>query len=152
MNYMRSPFYPTQTSSPSSATKATTTTTTTNKPTSSLNNCVRFNDLIPVSQTFNEREKYLTAKYPQQQMQLIRKRLKVEFWLDDQLRFLYDIKDDSSQEEHDQCPEDLIDCLLDIDDESEQRRFILEKLRNVKQSQSTTLEFIDECLRRIKML
>ncbi|CAF4863700.1 unnamed protein product, partial [Rotaria magnacalcarata] len=76
----------------------------------------------------------------------------VEFWLDDQLRFLYDIKDDSSQEEHDQCPEDLIDCLLDIDDESEQRRFILEKLRNVKQSQSTTLEFIDECLRRIKML
>ena len=25
-------------------------------------------------------------------MQLIRKRLKVEFWLDDQLRFLYDIK------------------------------------------------------------
>jgi hypothetical protein len=25
-------------------------------------------------------------------MQLIRKRLKVEFWLDDQLRFLYNIK------------------------------------------------------------
>jgi hypothetical protein len=30
-------------------------------------------------------------KYPQQQMQLIRKRLKVEFWVDDQLRTLYDI-------------------------------------------------------------
>ena len=34
----------------------------------------------------------MISKYPQQQMQLIRKRLKVEFWLDDQLRFLYDIK------------------------------------------------------------
>ncbi len=32
------------------------------------------------------------SKYPQQQMQLIRKRLKVEFWVDDQLRSLYDIK------------------------------------------------------------
>jgi len=32
------------------------------------------------------------SKYPQQQMQLIRKRLKVEFWVDDQLRLLYDIK------------------------------------------------------------
>jgi hypothetical protein len=74
-------------------------------------------------------------------MQLIRKRLKVEFWLDDQLRFLYDIKvnlndksffnqyeffkDDNSEGDHEHCPGDLIDSLLDIDDESERRVLLL---------------------------
>ena len=78
-----------------------------------LSNVVRFHDVIPIPQQTNEREKYLTAwvrctptpsehpivcsgiffsKYPPEQMQLIRKRLKVEFWLDDQLRSLYKIK------------------------------------------------------------
>ena len=37
-------------------------------------------------------ENFYRRKYPQQQMQLIRKRLKVEFWVDDQLRTLYDIR------------------------------------------------------------
>ena len=37
-----------------------------------------------------ERKKYLTAKYGQHQMKLIRKRLAVESWLDSQLRLLYD--------------------------------------------------------------
>ncbi|UJR09061.1 hypothetical protein I4U23_013309 [Adineta vaga] len=92
--------------------------------TSSLHNCVRFNDLISTSQPCNEREKYLTAKYPQQQMQLIRKRLKVEFWLDDQLRILYDITDDNSEKDHNHCPGDLIDSLLDIDDEFARRQFL----------------------------
>lgn len=31
-------------------------------------------------------------KYPAEQMQLIRKRLKVEFWLDEQLRHLYNVR------------------------------------------------------------
>jgi hypothetical protein len=38
-----------------------------------------------------ERKKYLTAKYPQHQMRLIRKRLQVEDWVDRQLRELYDV-------------------------------------------------------------
>ncbi|CAF0971705.1 unnamed protein product [Rotaria sordida] len=153
MNYMKRSFYSTTASSSSSNIRDhLNNSSSTNKTTSSLNSCVRFNDLTPISKTFDEREKYLTAKYPQQQMQLIRKRLKVEFWLDDQLRFLYNIKDDSSQEDHDQCPEDLIDCLLDMDNESERRRFLIEKLKNVKQSRSITMEFIDEFLHRIKML
>ncbi|CAF0806392.1 unnamed protein product [Rotaria sordida] len=122
------------------------------KTNSSLTGSVRFNDLISTQPKFNEREKYLTAKYPQQQMQLIRKRLKVEFWLDDQLRSLYDIKDDSSQEDHDHCPGDLIDSLLDIENDSQRRTFLLEKLRNVKQSRSIIMEFIDELLHRVKML
>ena len=36
-----------------------------------------------------ERKKFLTAKYGKHQMALIRKRLKVEEWVDDRLRELY---------------------------------------------------------------
>ena len=39
----------------------------------------------------DEREKYLTAKYPNHQMALIKKRLKVEFWMDEQLKILFNI-------------------------------------------------------------
>ena len=39
----------------------------------------------------DEREKYLTAKYPNHQMALIKKRLKVEFWIDEQLKNLFNI-------------------------------------------------------------
>ncbi|CAF1613460.1 unnamed protein product [Adineta ricciae] len=161
MNFIKRPFH--HTNSTASATTSSTTirdphsapTSTplsTDKTSGSLSGSVRFNDLISAQPKFNEREKYLTAKYPQQQMQLIRKRLKVEFWVDDQLRSLYDIKDDNSEDDHDHCPGDLIDSLLDMDDESERRLFLLDKLRNTKQSRSKTMEFIDELLNRVKML
>ena len=39
----------------------------------------------------NERRKFLTMKYGQQQIKLIQKRLKVEFWMDEQLNKLYEI-------------------------------------------------------------
>lgn len=39
-----------------------------------------------------QKKKYLTAKYGQHQMSLIRKRLKVEDWLDEKLRSLYGCK------------------------------------------------------------
>ena len=39
-----------------------------------------------------QREKYLTAKYGAHQMALIRKRLKVEMWMFDQLQELQDTK------------------------------------------------------------
>ena len=38
-----------------------------------------------------ERRKYLTAKYGQHQMKLIRKRLAVEDWVDNELKKLYNI-------------------------------------------------------------
>ncbi|CAF1526311.1 unnamed protein product [Rotaria magnacalcarata] len=159
MNFIKRPFHHTN---PTSSTTVptnirepvtlSTSSSTTTKPAASLTGSVRFNDLVAAQPKFNDREKYLTAKYPQQQMQLIRKRLKVEFWLDDQLRSLYDIKDDNPQEDHDHCPGDLIDSLLDIDSESQRRTFLLGKLRNVKKSRSITMEFIDELLHRVKML
>ena len=45
-----------------------------------------------VKEKIDEREKYLTAKYPNHQMLLIKKRLKVEFWIDEQLKHLFEIK------------------------------------------------------------
>jgi hypothetical protein len=44
------------------------------------------------NKNIDEREKYLTAKYPNHQMALIKKRLKVEFWIDEQLKNLFNIK------------------------------------------------------------
>ena len=56
----------------------------------SNSNSVKFIDFHP-TEKIDEREKYLTAKYPNHQMALIKKRLKVEFWIDDRLKYLYDI-------------------------------------------------------------
>lgn len=49
---------------------------------------VNFNTENP---EMNERKrKYLTAKYGQHQMNLIKKRLKVEMWMYEQLQMLFD--------------------------------------------------------------
>lgn len=40
---------------------------------------------------FKDREKYLTAKYPKHTMGLIRRRLAVEDWIDEQLKRLYNV-------------------------------------------------------------
>jgi protein phosphatase 1 regulatory subunit 14B len=53
---------------------------------STPNKTVNFK-ITPVNE--KEREKYLTAKYGAHQMALIRKRLKVEMWMFDQLQKLY---------------------------------------------------------------
>ena len=53
-------------------------------------NSVKFDDFNS-TENLDEREKYLTAKYPNHQMALIKKRLKVEFWIDDRLKYLYNI-------------------------------------------------------------
>lgn len=46
---------------------------------------------VPDSQYSQEREKYLTAKYPKKTMHLIRKRIAVEYYLDEELRRLYGV-------------------------------------------------------------
>ena len=40
----------------------------------------------------DERKKFLTMKYGQHQLKLIQKRLKVEFWLDIELRDMFEIE------------------------------------------------------------
>jgi hypothetical protein len=74
----------------SNAKSTTTTTTTTTKHPINNNNTVKFID-FHATEKIDDREKYLTAKYPNHQMALIKKRLKVEFWIDDRLKYLYNI-------------------------------------------------------------
>ena len=75
---------------PHSKTSITTTTTKHSILNAHSNNTVKFIDFHPTEKV-DDREKYLTAKYPNHQMALIKKRLKVEFWIDDRLKYLYNI-------------------------------------------------------------
>jgi len=96
------------------------------------------------SENEKEREKYLTAKYGAHQMALIRKRLKVEMWMFDQLQELQD-----SQEE--ELDIDL-DEILDIEDEIERKIFIKKMLTESKSSKEIINKFVDDLLERAKTL
>jgi len=95
-----------------------------------------------------ERKKYLTARYGQHQMRLIRKRLAVEDWLDKELRKLYNVEEETSTYD---CEIDL-DELLDVDIESERRSFISAKIANSEKSQDVKTKFIDELLEKAQTL
>ena len=58
-------------------------------------------------------------------MALIKKRLKVEFWIDEQLKYLYEITDDLNNEDYDINPDDLVDNLLDIESDNDRKLFVL---------------------------
>ena len=58
-------------------------------------------------------------------MALIKKRLKVEFWIDEQLKYLYEVTDDINNEDYDINPDDLVDNLLDIETDHERKMFVL---------------------------
>lgn len=103
------------------------------------------------TEKIDEREKYLTAKYPNHQMALIKKRLKVEFWIDDKLKVLYN-GNDSSNDDYEICPDDLVDSLLDFDSDSERKSYIIEKLQTAKQSKEQIIQFADELLVKLRML
>jgi len=90
--------------------------TTNNSNNSSLRKNVNFNSN---GEDEKKREKYLTAKYGAHQMALIRKRLKVEMWIFDQLQELY--------EKETELPQDVdidLDEILDIEDENQRKKFV----------------------------
>jgi len=94
-----------------------------------------------------KREKFLTAKYGAHQMGMIRKRLKVELWMFDQLQIL-------CQEESENTNEVDIDLdeVLDIEDEKLQKKFIREILINSKSSTEVINQFVNDLLERAKTL
>ena len=102
-----------------------------NNNNSSLNNAngnVKFSGMF--KEKTDDREKYLTAKYPNHQMALIKKRLKVEFWIDERLKVLFQIKEDDTKEDYEICPDDLVDTLLDIDsDEDRSLEVIVRRMK-----------------------
>merc|ERR1711892_1311021 len=105
---------------------------------------VNFNDNPEAEK---HREKYLTAKYGAHQMALIRKRLKVEMWMFDQLQELQESGDTASKE----VDIDL-DEVLDIDDELQRKIFIRKILTDSKSSKDLINKFVDELLERAKTL
>ncbi|XP_065155910.1 protein phosphatase 1 regulatory subunit 14C isoform X2 [Atheta coriaria] len=94
-----------------------------------------------------KREKFLTAKYGNHQMSLIRKRLAVEMWLYEELKKLYETKVDSNEE-----VEVDIDELLDMDSDEERRRHLHALLINAKKSQNDVKKFINDLLDKAKTL
>lgn len=96
-----------------------------------------------------EREKYLTAKYPKHTMGLIRRRLAVEDWIDEQLKRLYNVLEDS-YESYDANID--LDDILDLDEESERIDYINKQVSNAPQSPSVINKFIDELLQKAREL
>jgi hypothetical protein len=94
----------------------------------------------------DRKKKYLTAKYGQHQMNLIKKRLRVEMWMYEQLQSLYNISDDSNDIEID------LDELLDLDEELGRKEWLRNKLIDAKQSKDMVESFIVELLEKAKTL
>ncbi|GAB1598313.1 protein phosphatase 1 regulatory subunit 14B-like [Argonauta hians] len=109
---------------------------------SSHNRSVNFNTQREAMK--EQKKKYLTAKYGQHQMSLIRKRLKVEDWLDERLRFLYGCKDDS--EEYDSKLD--LEELLNLETDTERRCYAMSMLKNAKQPPAVVEEFVVQLLKQ----
>jgi protein phosphatase 1 regulatory subunit 14B len=95
------------------------------------------------------REKFLTAKYGNHQMSLIRKRLAVEMWLYEELKKLYETQ---TQVETNEEVEVDIDELLDMDNDDERRRHLQTLLIDAKKSQNDVKKFINDLLDKAKTL
>lgn len=89
-----------------------------------------------------KREKFLTAKYGAHQMALIRKRLRVEMWMYDQLQKLNVV---------DELEIDL-DEVLDMEQDEERRIFISNLLRDTNAPQENKNIFVNDLLEKIKIL
>ncbi|XP_052275377.1 uncharacterized protein LOC127874788 isoform X2 [Dreissena polymorpha] len=96
----------------------------------------------------DKRKKYLTARYGQHQMMLIRKRLAVEDWLYEKLRDIYNCVNDDDDHE---CALDLED-ILNLDSDSERLQYVTESLTDAKQPPDIVNAFVQELLQRAKTL
>ncbi|XP_075556321.1 protein phosphatase 1 regulatory subunit 14B isoform X2 [Dermacentor variabilis] len=76
----------------------------------------------------DRKKKYLTAKYGPHQMSLIKKRLRVEMWMYEQLQRLFACSDDNHDIEID------LDELLDMESDHRRRDFLRAKLVGAKQT------------------
>jgi len=79
-------------------------------------------------------------------MALIRKRLRVEMWMYDQLQTLY------KEEEHAQDVEIDLDEVLDIEDEGERKKYIGDIVHDSKSSREVVNKFVADLLERCKTL
>jgi len=108
-------------------------------------------NFIEKGEVKERREKFLTAKYGSHQMSLIRKRLAVEMWLYDELQKLYESSNTDKDTKSREVEVD-IDELLDMDDDDQRRRHLLELLVDAKKSAHDVRKFVDDLLERTKTL
>lgn len=95
-----------------------------------------------------KREKFLTAKYGAHQMALIRKRLRVEMWMYDQLQALYNKEDESAG--HD--IEIDLDEVLDMEDDTVRKQFLRDLLVGSNSPRDLINKFVDDLLEKAKTL
>ncbi|KAH9516047.1 hypothetical protein DERF_006811 [Dermatophagoides farinae] len=92
-----------------------------------------------------KKKRYLTAKYGQHQMNLIKKRLKVEMWMYEQLQFLFDSDDNLNDIDID------LDEVLDLEGKT-RKQWLREKLIDAKKSKELVEKFIVELLEKANTL
>ncbi|KAK6109079.1 PKC-activated protein phosphatase-1 inhibitor family protein [Brugia pahangi] len=104
----------------------------------------RFNDQ-KIRKT-NERSRMLTMKYGKHQMMLIKKRMNVESWIDDQLNELYKSAADNIDID--------VDAILDLSTELERRHYIMDLLRKTHcpATDSQIHDFLDQLIQKLNML
>ncbi|XP_053200316.1 protein phosphatase 1 regulatory subunit 14B-like [Panonychus citri] len=107
---------------------------------------VNFN--IDQTDITDRKKNYLTAKYGQHQMNLIKKRLRVEMWMCEQLQSLYSNDDGTESNE----VEIDLDELLDLEGDDRRKDWLKAKLIGVKKSVLVMEKFIDEVLEKAKTL
>ncbi|XP_023329248.1 protein phosphatase 1 regulatory subunit 14B isoform X2 [Eurytemora carolleeae] len=93
-----------------------------------------------------KREKFLTAKYGAHQMALIRKRLRVEMWMYDQLQSLY------TEEEGLHDIEIDLDEVLDMEDDKIRKTYLQELLTDSTRPIDLVNKFVDDLLEKTKTL
>jgi len=81
-------------------------------------------------------------------MALIRKRLRVEMWMYDQLQALYASTADKPVDD----VEIDLDEVLDLEDDAKRKQFIRDLLINSTSSRETINKFVDDLLEKAKTL
>ncbi|XP_015792489.1 protein phosphatase 1 regulatory subunit 14B [Tetranychus urticae] len=107
---------------------------------------VNFN--IDQNEITERKQNYLTAKYGQHQMNLIKKRLRVEMWICEQLQVLYSTNDGSESND----VEIDLDELLDVEGDDLRREWLKARLNGAKKPMVVIEKFIDEVLEKAKTL
>ncbi|KAF6024205.1 hypothetical protein EB796_017488 [Bugula neritina] len=95
-----------------------------------------------------EKKRNLTMKYGQEQRNIVKRRLRLEHWVDAELNKLYGITDPNDTHP---CDPDL-DEIIKLDTEEEKRKMIMEMIISCKEADEVMQVFVNELLERMKAL
>jgi len=101
----------------------------------------------PAKKDENDRKRVLTMKYGKQQIELIRKRLRFEAWLVENLETLC-----ASQHGDADLVDIDIDTVLDMENESQRKKWLQDQLKNCCGRTEDVQKFIAEIMERLKTL